>query len=334
MVRNLKIISLLVVLFIIYQAACRMDDVEIPEPTGISGAKIFMTIVTNPDIVVSDGVSSTSISIRVSDYLLNPRGNVLIFLETLNKDKEKYDIGKFTNNRVVSGGDGMAYTTWISPNLKVDTTVFIQATAYDAEFAYQVTATTIVHLVKPNNYPDVPPTGVCGQEGYPSLFMNFQPANPSPGNTVTFSAAGSYDSDGYIVSYLWNFGDGTKRKGITTKHVYKMEGNYLIILTGTDNDGKSCSITGSINVGSVFGCAISTSSGGPGGVSNISITSSNGVPNYKWHIDLGDGTIYNFTTSAESMSLDHIYTSPGPFDVYVRITDGQGKVAVCTGIVL
>lgn len=56
------------------------------------------------------------------------------------------------------------------------------------------------------------------------------------GNTFNFNGSGSYDSDGTIVSYLWNFGDGTTSDQIIINHTYIDTGNYTITLTVTDND--------------------------------------------------------------------------------------------------
>lgn len=58
------------------------------------------------------------------------------------------------------------------------------------------------------------------------------------GTWVDFNAAGSYDPDGSIVSYVWNFGDGTTGSGATTSHVFPYEGYFSITLTVTDNTGK------------------------------------------------------------------------------------------------
>jgi len=59
--------------------------------------------------------------------------------------------------------------------------------------------------------------------------------------TVTFNASASYDVDGTIVSYTWNFGDGnvtTVGTPIIT-HIYTAEGNYTVSLTVLDNSGLS-----------------------------------------------------------------------------------------------
>lgn len=58
------------------------------------------------------------------------------------------------------------------------------------------------------------------------------------GTWVDFNASGSYDPDGSIVSYAWNFGDGTTGTGVTTSHVFPYEGYFTVTLTVTDNTGK------------------------------------------------------------------------------------------------
>lgn len=57
--------------------------------------------------------------------------------------------------------------------------------------------------------------------------------------TVNFDGAGSSDPDGTIVSYRWNFGDGTTATGPYVTHTYSGSGNYSVTLTVTDDDGAS-----------------------------------------------------------------------------------------------
>ncbi|NIN65976.1 MAG: PKD domain-containing protein [Anaerolineae bacterium] len=73
----------------------------------------------------------------------------------------------------------------------------------------------------------------------PVASFTFQPAEPIVGETVTFDASGSYDPDGRIVSYSWDFGDGTTGSGVTAAHSYEAAGTYSVTLTVTDNDGLS-----------------------------------------------------------------------------------------------
>jgi len=67
---------------------------------------------------------------------------------------------------------------------------------------------------------------------------------------ITFDGSNSNDSDGAIVGYEWNFGDGTTDAGISPTHTYTTAGNYTVILTVTDDDTltHSNSTTANINV--------------------------------------------------------------------------------------
>lgn len=63
-------------------------------------------------------------------------------------------------------------------------------------------------------------------------------------STVTFSGAPSFDVDGTIVSYSWNFGDGTTATGATVTKRYKKIGVYIVTLTVSDDLGATDTDTG------------------------------------------------------------------------------------------
>ena len=67
---------------------------------------------------------------------------------------------------------------------------------------------------------------------------------------MNFDATASYDPDGTIVSYSWDFGDGASGAGVTTSHTFVSSTNrtYSVTLTVTDDDGKTDSTSGSISV--------------------------------------------------------------------------------------
>lgn len=55
---------------------------------------------------------------------------------------------------------------------------------------------------------------------------------------------GSYDPDGWIVEYLWDFGDGTPPEAPPeswTVHAFQRAGQFVVTLTVTDNEGLSSS---------------------------------------------------------------------------------------------
>ena len=57
--------------------------------------------------------------------------------------------------------------------------------------------------------------------------------------TCSVSGDGSTDADGSIVSYRWNFGDGTTATGMSASHAYATAGTRTVTLTVVDDDGGS-----------------------------------------------------------------------------------------------
>ena len=69
--------------------------------------------------------------------------------------------------------------------------------------------------------------------------------------TVSFVGSNSYDPDGAIASYLWNFGDGTSSTLSNVSHTYSAAGTYNASLTVTDNSGAQSVGTVTIVVSAV-----------------------------------------------------------------------------------
>lgn len=69
-------------------------------------------------------------------------------------------------------------------------------------------------------------------------------ATPSASFTVsciglecTYNASASFDSDGTIASYDWDFGDSQSGTGVTVDHTYAVAGTYPVSLSVPDNAG-------------------------------------------------------------------------------------------------
>ena len=83
--------------------------------------------------------------------------------------------------------------------------------------------------------------------------------------TVAFSAADSYDPDGQIADYIWDFGDGGMVRGPNASHVFTEQGSYTVVLMVLDNRGAAgtASVTVNVSAGSpaAFVCSIRASGG-------------------------------------------------------------------------
>ncbi|MFC6940263.1 PKD domain-containing protein, partial [Salinirubellus sp. GCM10025818] len=88
----------------------------------------------------------------------------------------------------------------------------------------------------------------------PSAEFSYSPTSPTTGETVSFDASGSSDSDGSIQSYEWDFdGDGTideTTSSATTSYTYSTTGDKSVTLTVTDDDGATDQTTQTVSVGS------------------------------------------------------------------------------------
>lgn len=82
----------------------------------------------------------------------------------------------------------------------------------------------------------------------PIASFTFDPQNPIVDQTVTFDASTSYDIDGSIVSYGWEFGDRGTATGEIVTHSYYLLGDYIVNLTVTDDYGAKGSTSKTITV--------------------------------------------------------------------------------------
>jgi len=84
----------------------------------------------------------------------------------------------------------------------------------------------------------------------PIASFTYYPENPLLGEQITFDASSSYDSDGNITNYEWDFGDEniTSTTHEILNHSYSEAGSYEVTLTVTDNEGAMNSTTKIITV--------------------------------------------------------------------------------------
>ncbi len=149
----------------------------------------------------------------------------------------------------------------------------------------------------------------------------------STGETIYLNASDSYDPDGSIVSYFWDFGDGSNATGETVEHAYAENGTYTVALTVTDDDGSSSQASSTKTVGNtppVASFAESAETVYTGGMISFDASASydpDGViVSYFW--DFGDGT------NATGMTIGHSYGDDGNYTVTLTVTDDDGAVDI------
>ncbi len=82
----------------------------------------------------------------------------------------------------------------------------------------------------------------------PIARFTYSSENPVVDETIFFNASSSFDSDGNITAYDWEFGDGANGTGEFVTHCYSSQGNYTVNLTVTDDRGATNSTSKTIKV--------------------------------------------------------------------------------------
>ena len=86
----------------------------------------------------------------------------------------------------------------------------------------------------------------CSSIAPTAVILSSSSAGPSP-IVAQLSGAGSSDN-GSIVSYAWDFGDGTAAVGLNVNKTFTDVGDYIVTLIVTDNDGLIGIVTKTISV--------------------------------------------------------------------------------------
>jgi PKD repeat protein len=136
---------------------------------------------------------------------------------------------------------------------------------------------------------------------------------------VQFSNQSS-DSDGAIVSHLWDFGDGTTSIETAPAHTYAVNGTFTVTLTVTDDSGATHTDSQNVTVAApIIPAAIPDFTFDINELSVQFTDSCTGGPidSYAW--DFGDGA-----ASTES-SPSHTYAAAGTYIVKLTVTNIAGS---------
>jgi PKD repeat protein len=154
------------------------------------------------------------------------------------------------------------------------------------------------------------------------------------GQAVTLDGSASTDSDGTIVSYAWDFGDGSTASGAVVQHTYAAAGSYVVTLIVTDDDGAAHRDLTLVEVQAPPNARPVAEAGGPYRVirgtavqfdASASSDSDGTIASYAW--DFGDGAV------SSQAAPSHLYTATGTYLVRLTVTDNLGATAEDTALV-
>ncbi len=126
-------------------------------------------------------------------------------------------------------------------------------------------------------------------------------------------------SRGAIISYLWDFGDGTTSSKENPTHTYDQPGRYSVSLTVKDDEGNERISYTIVYVNSPPIAAFSVSDTTPQVYQTISfrgdesVDKDGSIEQYLW--DFGDGS------DADTAEAQHAYDDPGKYRVRLTVRD-------------
>jgi PKD repeat protein len=234
---------------VVVSAGCTLKDQKAPALTGPSELALSLAITATPDLIAANGASQSVINVVARDASGQPSANVELRVDTVDATTGAIveTNGTLSAHRMTTGSNGQASVTFTAPmetafGVDCQCTAIVRVLPISANFAAQVDRFVTIRLV--------PPATVV-IPGAPTPDFTFNPAQPRPNQDVLFDASRSFDSDGFIVSYRWDFGDGTISTNTTSigeSHDYLGGGTYFVTLTITDNSGQQSFITKKIIV--------------------------------------------------------------------------------------
>ncbi|MCD6468178.1 MAG: PKD domain-containing protein [Thermoplasmata archaeon] len=215
---------------------------------------------------------------------------------------------------------------------------------------------TVTERATGSSKTDVVAVNVKGNGGNQPPVANAGGPYKQKSRIVSFDASKSFDSDGRIVSYSWDFGDGRHiRNWRYTKimHMYWKEGVYTVTLTVKDNKGATGTDTTTVTIGNVndgggnggdlsvslsvepksveamdpITCTIVIGDNG-GSSPHVSMLSTNGVTTfaggdgrYSYKVFFGNGKYLIGSTDDTKIVVQHSYSKTGSYTVYVTVKD-------------
>lgn len=151
--------------------------------------------------------------------------------------------------------------------------------------------------------------------------------------SIAVDGRDSFDSDGSIADYLWDFGDGTVKTGERQTHTYREAGVYRLRLTVTDNGGAQGfsevqievfpeDLTPTARIDSDLARGVAPLEVSFSALNSTASRESGAIVEYHWVL-AGD-------TERSGEEVTHTFDQPGEYLVTLLITDDLGATDTAT----
>ncbi len=316
--------SKLLIAVALLAAACTTKKTEPPQETGPSEFGTSLTLTASPDILSQDGHSTSVITILARDANGQPLRNLSLRTE-ISVNSVITDFGQLSQKNIATGGDGRASVVYTAPqpidNIEHQTVVSILVTPLTSDARGDVPRVVDIRLV---------PTGTVGGGVIDVPDFTISPESPAQLETVLFDASDpKFDSK--LVSYAWDFGDGSSGTGRSASHQYRDAGTFSVRLTVTDNGGNVGTRSKSVAVGASDDpqASIVFSPAAPGIGEEIVFNGSGStaatprvIVSYEWQ--------FGTDRSGTGMIVTKKYDTPGTYNVTLTVTDDAGNKGTAT----
>lgn len=317
---------------------CTVQQTSTPDLAGPSDFALSMNVTAIPDSLALDGGSQAAIVVEAHDARGGPSAGVPVRLD-IAVGQTIQDCGTLSARTVVTGTDGRANAVFTAPstplpfpqcaNFSPGNVVTIVATPSGSNFQTANIRTATIRLM---------PTGVIVPSAdTPTAVFTVSPAGPAANSPVAFNASASCggaisggvcQSASRIVTYSWDFGDGTAGSGQVIAHSFALARTYTVTLTVTNDRGVASSSTQAVAVaaGTLPIPAFQFSPATPVirqvvvfDASESRAGTGHTIAQYTWVFGDGD--------TKTGMVVSHDFTASGLYNVTLTVTDDSGQKA-------
>jgi PKD repeat protein len=317
-------------------AACTVSQQHAPDLAGPSTYGLSFHLLASPDSIIQDGGSQAVVRLSAFDPSGKPLAGQSFRLDIVACGGIA-DVGTLSAKTIATLSDGKATVVYTAPlsNFYCPSgdpyvgTIYIYATPIGTNADTSHSEYVAIRLV---------PLGVILPPGSTPT-PRFANSSATVGAPTTFDASsscgGAVEAGGIcpatapqIVSYNWDFGDGSTGSGKIATHTYTSNRTYTVTLTVTNELGISASASQSVTVGNpdkpvasftfgpkpvVVGATVFFDATGSTAAQGHSIVS------YEWNFGDGD--------SGSGATQDHDFLAAGTYTVQLTVTDDAGQTA-------